>query len=81
MRIERLDDYFAKAGNIALSNGPKMSEQNVLGGIHVLGIRAWSAGHLALRERLGRERVRAMRAQEGWGERGAWRATTSINEG
>jgi len=43
VRVERLDDYFARTGNIALSNGAKMSQQSVLGYLHVLGIRAWSA--------------------------------------
>jgi hypothetical protein len=71
VRVERLDDYFAKTGNIALSNGAKMSQQPVVDDIHVLGIRAWPAGHLGRRQRPGREQVRAMRAREGWGERSA----------
>ena len=71
MRVERLDDYFAKTGNIALSNGAKVSQQPVVDNTHVLGIRAWSAGHLGRRQRPVREQVRAMRAREGWGERSA----------
>ena len=71
MRVERLDDNFAKTGNIALSNGSKMSQQPVLDDIHVLGIRAWLAGRLAGQERPGRALARGMRGREGWGGRSA----------
>lgn len=71
MRVERLDDNFAKTGNIALSNDLKMSQRPVLGDIHVLGIRAWPAGHLAGRERPGRALGRGTRGREGWGGRSA----------
>ena len=71
MRVERLDNYFAKTGNIALSNNPKISQRPVLDDGHVLGTRAWPAGHLARRQGPGRGRGRGMRGREGWGERRA----------
>lgn len=71
MRVERLDDNFAKTGNIALSNGSKMSQLPVIDDVHVPGIRAWPAGHLAGRERPERGPEPGKRAREGWGGRRA----------
>jgi len=45
VRVERLEHYFAKTGNIALS---KRRQQPVVDYLHVLGVRAWSAGTLAV---------------------------------
>ena len=71
MRVERFDDYFAKTGHVALSNGPKMSQQLLLNNVHVLGIRAWPVRHSARRRRPGRAQVREMRGRKGWSERSA----------
>ena len=80
MRVERLDDNFAKTGNIALSNGPKMSQLPVIDDVHVPGIRAWPAGHLAGLERPERGRVRGKRGREGWGGRRALVHGYVVNE-
>jgi len=47
VRVERLDGYFCEDRQHRLSNGAKMSQQPV---VDVLGMRAWSAGHLGRRQ-------------------------------
>ncbi len=48
-----------------------MSQLPVIDDVHVPGIRAWPAGHLAGREHPGRALVRGKRGREGWGGRRA----------